>query len=122
MVYRVMMSQGMMRNFEQTSASELLRRALKSMCHGDGEQDPCQPYIYSISTVPEELCKWNEDAYMPKKITIGPLHMGTIGGPEQRLSQAMADLLRGNGGPWPPQIFFKKIIYIYIEREVLFDK
>ncbi|KAJ1437406.1 hypothetical protein SESBI_03736 [Sesbania bispinosa] len=34
----------------------------------------CQPY--SIAIVPDELRKWNEDAYIPKMVSIGPRYKG----------------------------------------------
>ena len=41
---------------------------------GAVRKETCQPY--SISVVPDDLRKWNESAYMPKVVSIGPLYKG----------------------------------------------
>lgn len=37
-------------------------------------EETCQPY--SIPIVPDELRKWNENAYVPKVVSVGPRHKG----------------------------------------------
>ncbi|XP_045821586.1 UPF0481 protein At3g47200-like [Trifolium pratense] len=41
---------------------------------GAVRKETCQPY--SISVVPDDLRKWNETAYMPKVVSIGPRYKG----------------------------------------------
>jgi hypothetical protein len=41
---------------------------------GAVSKETCHPY--NIPVVPEDLRKWNESAYMPKVVSIGPRYKG----------------------------------------------
>jgi len=58
---------------EEDSKNKNWKKSTKALL-GAVRKETCQPY--SISVVPDDLRKWNESAYMPKVVSIGPRYRG----------------------------------------------
>ena len=59
---------------EEDNSRYLRRKQATKALLGAIHKETCQPY--SIPVVPEDLRKWNESAYMPKVVSIGPRYKG----------------------------------------------
>lgn len=61
---------------EEISRYERWKQSTKALLSAV-RKETCQPY--SIPVVPDNLRKWNETAYIPKVVSIGPQYRGKEG-------------------------------------------